>query len=206
MHVVTHPEVHIQPHVPVTGWSLSAAGRRRAAGLLELPWASDVAHVFTSAERKAVQTAEVLITCAGSRRQPVVDIDLGENDRSATGFLPAEEFEAVADQFFATPAASIRGWETAFHAQGRIRAAVERCLTQAKDGDVAVVCHGLVGTLLWCQLANKQIDRAHDQPGQGSWYSVDLDSMRPLTTWRRIPMPAKNGCQQIPEQAAGGSA
>lgn len=36
-----------------------------------------------------------------------------ENDRSSTGFLPPEEFEVVADAFFAQPGVSVRGWETA---------------------------------------------------------------------------------------------
>ena len=41
---------------------------------------------------------------------------IGENDRSATGFVPAEEFEALADTFFADPHTSIRGWERAIDA------------------------------------------------------------------------------------------
>ena len=39
--------------------------------------------------------------------------DIHENDRSAPGYLPREEFEAVADTFFADLDASVRGWETA---------------------------------------------------------------------------------------------
>ena len=48
---------------------------------------------------------------------------IGENDRSATGFLPREEFWATADLFFAHPTESIRGWERAIDAQARIVAA-----------------------------------------------------------------------------------
>jgi hypothetical protein len=51
--------------------------------------------------------------------------DLGENDRSATGFLPPEEFERVADEFFGSPEKSARGWERAGDAQVRIVRAVE---------------------------------------------------------------------------------
>ena len=52
--------------------------------------------------------------------------DLGENNRSATGFLPPAEFEKVADAFFANPEESVRGWERAIDAQRRIREAVDR--------------------------------------------------------------------------------
>jgi hypothetical protein len=43
-----------------------------------------------------------------------------ENDRSATGFLPPDEFETVANRLFAEPLVSIRGWERAIDAQLRI--------------------------------------------------------------------------------------
>ena len=119
----------------------------------------------------------------------VVDEDLRENDRSATGFLPPEEFDAVAELFFRAPTRSTCGWETAQAAQQRMVSAVTRCLDRSPDGDVAVVAHGAVGTLLWCHLADEPVDRRHDQPGQGSWYSVDVDTMRPLSPWRRLQVP-----------------
>lgn len=45
-----------------------------------------------------------------------IDPLLGENDRSATGYLPHEEFEAAANAFFEQPDASFCGWETAVEA------------------------------------------------------------------------------------------
>lgn len=187
LHVVTHPEVQVEPEVAVPQWGLSDDGRRRARGLLALPWILQLAHVFSSAERKALQTAELLATARGL--PVIVDEDLRENDRSATGFLPSAEFEAVADLFFGAPTRSTHGWETAQAAQQRMVIAVGRCLDRAPNGDVAVVAHGAVGTLLWCHLAGEPTDRRHDQPGQGSWYSVDIDTMRPLSAWRRLQVP-----------------
>jgi broad specificity phosphatase PhoE len=185
LHVVTHPEVQVEPGVPVPEWALSNDGLRRAQGLLALSWVRRVAHVFSSAERKAMQTAELLAAACGGPRS-VVDEALGENDRSATGFLPPAEFEAVADLFFREPTESVRGWESALTAQQRVVMAVDRCLARATTHDLAVVTHGAVGTLLWCHLAGEPIDRKHDQPGQGSWYSVDLATMRPLSAWTRL--------------------
>ena len=77
-----------------------------------------------------------------------------ENDRSATGFLESEEFEATAGQFFAHPTKSVRGWETAVRAQVRIVTEVEDALSGiAGDGDILFVGHGAVGTLLYCHYA-----------------------------------------------------
>ena len=187
LHVVTHPEVQVRPEIPVPEWSLSELGLRRAQGLVRLPWVRQVGHVFSSGEPKAVDTAQMLVQTLGDGTV-VVEPDLGENDRSSTGFLPPAEFEELADLFFAHPRQSVRGWEPAACAQARVVRAVERCLRRAVSGDVVVVCHGAVGTLLWCHLAGESIDRRRDQPGQGSWYPVDLDTRRPLAGWQRVPL------------------
>jgi broad specificity phosphatase PhoE len=183
VHVVTHPEVHVRPEVPVTQWELSATGRARLAHLVAQPWTADLTRVVSSTERKAVETAEALAAHVGL---PVrLDPDLGENDRSATGYLPPPEFEATADEFFAHPDVSVRGWETARSAQQRIVAAVRRSVSGA-EGDTAVVGHGGVGTLLLCHLLGVPIDRSHDQPGQGSHFAFDPLTGRVEHGWRRL--------------------
>ena len=183
IYFVTHAEVAVDPAVPVPEWGLSAAGRARLTHLVAQPWVPTLTGVVSSAERKALQTAEVL---ADAARLPVtVDEELGENDRSATGYLPPAEFEAVADEFFARPHDSVRGWERAVDAQRRIVAAVGR-VTAAATGDVAVVAHGGVGALLLCSLLGVPVDRRYDQPGQGSWYSFDAATGRVAHGWRRL--------------------
>ena len=141
-----------------------------------------LAAVFSSAERKARETAAVL------GLPPRVRQALGENDRSATGYLPRAEFEATADRFFAEPEASIRGWERAVDAQARIVAAVAAALAEAPPGDVAIVAHGGVGALLRCHLAGVAITRAEDQPagGGGHLFGFDRATGRLLGPWRRI--------------------
>ncbi|MFC7476136.1 histidine phosphatase family protein [Dankookia sp. GCM10030260] len=179
---VTHPEVEIDPAVPVPDWGLSAEGRRRAGLLAGRPWVSGLVAVFSSAERKARETAAVL-------GLPVlVRAALGENDRSATGYLAKAAFEATADRFFAEPEASIRGWERAVDAQARILAAVAAALAEAPPGDLAIVAHGGVGALLRCHLASVAITRAEDQPpgGGGHVFGFDRATRRLLTPWRRI--------------------
>lgn len=184
---ITHPDVTIDPSVPVPDWSLSSEGIRRMVRLLDRAWVRTVRAVFTSAERKAVEAANIL---AGHLSlEPVVIADLGENDRSATGFLPKPEFERVADGFFAHPDESVRGWEPAIDAQRRIISAVNSAIVMAPpDENMAIVSHGAVGALLRCHLKRVPISRTEDQPagGGGNLYSFDIQSGRLLSGWRRI--------------------
>jgi broad specificity phosphatase PhoE len=180
---VTHPEVVVRPEVPVPEWGLSAAGRGRLEALVTQPWVPTLTGVRCSAERKALETAQPLGEKAGLA--VAVDPELGENDRSGTGYLPPAEFEAVADEFFARPDESVRGWERAVDAQRRIVGAVERALSAAA-GDLAIVSHGGVGALLLCHLLGVPIDRRYDQPGQGSYFRFDAAGGRVAHGWRRL--------------------
>lgn len=109
---------------------------------------------------------------------------LGEIDRSATGYLPPSEFEAVVDAFFARPEQSVRGWERAIDAQERIVAAVRR---HCSTGDLTIVSHGAVGALLLAHLRGVPITRALDQPGMGSVFRFDAPAWRATSGWRRVP-------------------
>ena len=172
--VITHPDVAIDPAVPVPDWPLSARGRARMRAALDRDWPRGIRTIVSSRERKAIDAAQILAGGLGLEFTTLAD--LGENDRSATGYLARAEFEATADAFFAHPERSIRGWERAIDAQRRMVAAVDAVLAAAPAaGDVAIVSHGAVATLLMCALENLAISRAHDQPpgGGGHYYAFD---------------------------------
>src|SRR5690348_251212 len=136
---ITHPDVVIDPTIPITDWPLSERGQARMLALVARPWIRQVHHVFASSERKARDAAQMLTDGLGLDFYRVI-VDFGENDRSATGFLPKEEFEATADAFFGHPQQSIWGWEPAAHAQARIVRAIEQIVLQVPEGeDIAVV-------------------------------------------------------------------
>jgi broad specificity phosphatase PhoE len=172
--------------VPVPDWPLSQRGLDRARAMLAQPWVAGLRSVFSSTERKATDMAGILAGHLGLGFAPMAA--LGENDRSATGYLKRAEFEATADRFFADPEDSVRGWERAVDAQARIVAAVEAVLRGAPPGDVAVVAHGGVGALLLCHLKGVGISRAEDQPGEGGGnvFTFDRASRALLCGWRRI--------------------
>ncbi|OWQ45500.1 hypothetical protein CDL60_19895 [Roseateles noduli] len=181
---ITHPEVTIDPDVPVHRWGLSELGRARMSAFAELPFLAGVKRVFCSEELKAVEGAEVL--CARLGLLPAQVADLGENDRSATGYMPKPQFEAAADEFFAHPDRSYRGWETADEAQARIVATMDGILQATLHTDIAIVSHGAVGTLLKCKLKGLSITRAEDQPGQGHYFVFDTQTKELLVDWTRL--------------------
>ncbi|MGX5840699.1 histidine phosphatase family protein [Mesorhizobium sp. ArgA1] len=185
---ITHPQVQIDANVPVPEWGLSEIGRARASAMLDQPWVGPIRRVVASTERKAIETAEILARHLGLTVE--LRERMHENDRSATGFLPPPEFEAVADQFFANPHKSIRGWERAIDAQQRIVSEVETVLGTAGSGDIAFVGHGGVGTLLLLSLSGREISREADQPaGGGNCFAYDVGLRRVVHGWWPIDKP-----------------
>jgi broad specificity phosphatase PhoE len=171
---LSHPQVSIDPAIPVPDWGLSPIGRSRVEAIKTAPILRGTRLVVSSAERKALETASILAE--------VLDLEISvragshENDRSATGFLPPEEFETVATQFFSAPDVSIRGWERAVDAQRRIVKEAEAAMRSCANGDVLMVGHGGVGTLLYCHYAGQPISRSCDQPpgGGGNFWSMSM--------------------------------
>lgn len=190
LYYVTHPQVRVDAKVPVPDWGLSDIGRTRAFAMLDQPWIGSIRGIVSSAERKAMETAEILATHL--RLAIEVRERMHENDRSATGFLPPPEFEAVADLFFANPHESIRGWERAIDAQHRILSEVDTVLRTNDADDIAFVGHGGVGTLLLLSLSGRKISREADQPaGGGNYFAYDLLARRVLHSWRPIDRPTQ---------------
>ena len=182
---LTHPEVQVDPHVPVPSWRLSGVGAARVQALIIAGWLAGTTLIVSSAEQKARETAEPLAAALGIPLE--IREEMHENDRSATGFLAPVEFESVANEFFAYPNQSIRGWERAVDAQARIVREAELVLSRQHEGDVLFVGHGAVGTLLLCHYANVTISRTQDQPsGGGCYFTMTKANRRVLHSWQRM--------------------
>jgi broad specificity phosphatase PhoE len=183
---LTHPQVQIDPKIPIPDWSLSAIGRQRIVDALEKPWLKTLRRIVTSDERKAVQTAGIIGDAMGITIE--VWPHMGENDRSSTGFLPPDQFEAAADQFFAHPDRSWNGWETADDAQARIVEAVGGVLVDHPDDKpILFIGHGAVGALLKCRIADRPTSRIEDQPaGGGNLFAFRLHERRLLCDWTPV--------------------
>jgi len=184
---LTHPEVRINPDVPVPFWGLSEIGQARAEAFARRDLLPANAIFISSEETKAEELAEILAARLGN---PIVTrSDLGENDRSSTGFLEPEDFERLVRRFFAHPEQSAEGWETAKAAQARIVGAVDLALAQyGTETPLVFTGHGGVGTLLKCFVAGRPIDQIEDQrlsahAGGGKLFAFDLAAGRLLCEW-----------------------
>ena len=187
IYFISHPNVVVDPGLPVPRWPLSETGRMRMTAGLRQNWVAGITSIYSSSEQKAIDSAAILAEhlVLGFAE----DEDLGENDRSSTGFLPPAEFEAMANQFFANPDQSVRGWERAIDAQSRVVKAVSRIAQRDRTlGSIAIVSHGAVGTLLYCFLAGKEISRQWDQPpnGGGNFFPFTLDPPSVMGWWSAI--------------------
>lgn len=160
---ITHPDVQIDPDVPVPEWPLNERGRARMRAMATHRWIGGVRAIFASSERKARDGAQLLAEGLGLQGYTVID-SLGENDRSATGYLPKQEFEATADAFFAEPQISVRGWEPAADAQTRInsrrRAGCLASLRYWRHCHCRARRHRDAALLLCCRAADQPASRA----------------------------------------------
>lgn len=137
---LTHRQVQIAPAIPVPLWSLSPIGAARVDQLVDnLGSLKGTTRVISREETKALETAEPIAVAPGIAVE--ARPQMRENDRSATGFLVLDEFERVADAFFAIPQRSVCGWERAVDAQKRIANEANTCLASHKSGDILFVGH-----------------------------------------------------------------
>ena len=179
---ISHPEVAIDPEVPVPRWGLSEAGRERGRALCCQPWLAEVRRVVTSPETKALELASML---AEHLELPInIRPETGETDRSSTGYVAHEQHEQLADAFFLAPLESASGWERAIDVQTRMIDALADLLDSSRN--TIVVGHGAAGTLWYCALAGVPIDRSHDQPGAGHYWSYDLENGTMIHGWKPI--------------------
>jgi len=184
---LTHPQVKIDPLISVPEWGLSDVGRGRAKQFASQSLLRTTKAIISSAEKKAIETAQIISDSISATIE--VRKETHENDRSATGYLKANEFERVADAFFADPTRSIRGWETAENAQSRIVREMRQVVKEHEEGDILFIGHGGVGTLLLCHLAQLKISREHDQQsGGGCVFTYDLTNNTIIHAWKSIEM------------------
>lgn len=145
--LVRHSVPEVVADVPAREWRLSEEGRERAAALAgRLGQAAKPAAIVSSVEPKAVETAAILARTLGIPCETAEG--LHEHDRSNIGWLGGDRFEAAVTDLFRRPEELVLGRETAAEALARVERAVAEALRRNPRGDVVVVTHGTVLTLL----------------------------------------------------------
>ena len=135
-------------------WTLSDQGRKACRPLARRIAAYAPAHLVSSAEAKAIETARLLageLGIGGESRQ-----GLHEHCRTTVPLFDSHaEFHRHVRELFHKPDQLIFGEETASAARQRFSAAVEQTITGWQHpGPVVIVAHGTVISLLagtWCK-------------------------------------------------------
>ena len=187
VYIITHPNVVIDPDVPITQWPLSETGVMRMQAMLQHEWVRGITAVYSSTEQKAIDGTVIIATHLKLPYQTVEE--LGEIDRSSTGYLPREEHDETAVLCFSHPTQSIRGWEPAQQAQQRMVKTVQTIVEHdSTTGAIAIVTHGAVATFLLCHLQDFPIAPKYDQPptSGGNYFCFEATSKQLEHGWRRI--------------------
>jgi broad specificity phosphatase PhoE len=143
--LVRHAAPEIEAGLPGHAWRLSAAGRAQCQPLAEQIRRFYPAMVFSSAEVKAQETAQLLAAHLGLAAQPVDG--LHEHARSHYQWVDQDTFERDVRAFFDHPQALVMGDETADQALARFTTALDGLLARYPGQNLAVVSHGCVISL-----------------------------------------------------------
>lgn len=164
--LVKHAQPAFDLSVSANAWKLSEQGRSQAKvlGTRLAEYAPEL--IVASTESKATETGKIAAEQLGVPFE--VSVGLHEHDRTGVPFLPAGEFESAVQSFFANLNELVFGNETAEQAFRRFDDAVRRVSTQHPEGNLVIVAHGTVITLL--------VARYND--------------IEPFSFWKRLGLPS----------------
>jgi broad specificity phosphatase PhoE len=164
--LIRHAQVVVDPNESADQWRLTPEGEADAAALRKRPEIASARRFFSSPEPKALATAAKVAS-----GRPVITVhDLRELDRHAAGWLgDAGDYSSMVVQMLHHPDVSIRGCETAVHAQSRIVQTIGDLARRNPYEPIGVVSHGIVLAMYLSWLRGQRI--------------ADVES------WRRMQFP-----------------
>lgn len=182
--LVKHSLPEIDPSFPAKEWVLSNEGRRRARILGERLDRYSLDLIVSSAEPKAIETAEIAAGVLNVRMEVVEG--LHEHERVNAGFLEKERFEQSIRQFYEQPADLIFGEETADCAYDRFANAVFGILDRSCRENLAIVTHGTVLSLLVSRNSDLEPIALWKKLRLPSWVVLSRRDFRVIEVWPSI--------------------
>ena len=180
---ITHPSVEIDKNKLPHEWGLSEKGLNQAMELIKQPFWKEVAVIYSSTEPKAMQVANL-----ASQKYHLPwfkEQELGEADRTATPFLPLDEYMAAIQQCYLAPDTSVKGWETHHHMMKRNASVLEKIKKKNKGKTIVIVGHGGAGTTLKCHIKGTALTFSEDPRQTGCIFIADLDNNLILQDWQK---------------------
>ena len=140
----------VEAGVPPAEWRLSEQGRRNAYVLAEALIPLGATALYSSDERKAVETANIV---AEELNLPVhASPGFREHARLGTPVLGSEEWQAMVLDAMNRPDELILGAQTVGDALRRFTSAVVEADLAAHPGPMVIVCHGTVISMFVARL------------------------------------------------------
>lgn len=172
--LVKHSLPEIQENLPAKEWHLSEEGQIRARALAErlTEYHPDV--IFSSAEPKAMETAEIVAARLGTQFQVVEG--LHEHDRSTTPYHSKADFERLIHEFFARPDELVFGSETASEAHARFAKTIYSLFGSHQSQTIVIVAHGTVISLFVSRLTGAADLSLWNELGLPSLVIIDMRS------------------------------
>jgi broad specificity phosphatase PhoE len=164
--LIKHAHSQMTPGVPPEQWGLSDQGHERCGALAARLSVHTPDLIFSSEERKALQTAELLSNELKRPWQAVAGLQ--EHDRGNVPVMATKDFISAMAQVFRRPQERVLGRESADQALTRFERALSGLLDRHTEEDVAVVTHGTVIALFAAEHA-------------------DVD---PFLNWRQMGLPS----------------
>jgi len=178
--LIKHAHSQMNPSLPPEQWELSEQGRKRCAALAARLSAHVPDLIFSSEERKASQTAELLAQQLNRPWQPAPGLQ--EHDRGNVPVMATKDFISAMAQVFRRPHERVLGRESADEALTRFERALSDLLDQHSDKDVAVVTHGTVIALFAAEHADVDPFLNWRQMGLPSFMVFERPAMRLVET------------------------
>lgn len=140
LYLIRHAMVTPKPELPGPQWHLSPEGRSAAEQLAEAPYWRELRGIHTSAEPKAVGTAQRI---AAPHELPIrIEPDLREVEGRA---WVASGYPDLVRAYLGGD--SPEGWEPLDDARARVRACIDDIVARHTGLNVGIVSHGIVLTL-----------------------------------------------------------
>jgi broad specificity phosphatase PhoE len=156
LYLIRHAAVTVREDVPSAQWHLSPEGRRAAETLAGEPYWKDLHGMYSSAEPKAIATAQRVAAAHGV---PLfIEPDLGEVDRPWAGWGGYRE---LVRRYLGGEA--LDGWEPREAALVRARRSIAGVVERSRGHDAAIASHGMLLTLYLSDLLGLDGAATHEQ-------------------------------------------
>ncbi|NHI83088.1 MAG: histidine phosphatase family protein [Candidatus Thorarchaeota archaeon] len=159
LYLLRHAHTQIDSRLPASSWVLSEEGIRQAkAARASIGLGFD--RIYSSEERKAIQTAEFFLS--SSEEEIVATSLLNELNRDKGSSLSSDDYFKAVETTLANPHCSVHNWESAQSAHERFLQAIRQIDNENLNAPILIVSHGLVLSIYFAK-ALGQIEAVYER-------------------------------------------